>query len=93
VLAVEEPDITVILFIPGEIDTPMQKVIREKSKGISPDEVYQFFADLHEQGKLLPPEIPARVAVGLALGAPQAWSGGILEWDDERVKGLEMKNE
>jgi NAD(P)-dependent dehydrogenase (short-subunit alcohol dehydrogenase family) len=93
VLAAEEPDITVILFNPGEIDTPMQAVIREKSKGVAPDEVYQFFVDLHEQGKLVPPEIPAKAAVGLALAAPQEWSGEIMQWDDERVKGLEVKNE
>jgi NAD(P)-dependent dehydrogenase (short-subunit alcohol dehydrogenase family) len=88
VLAAEEPEITVILFIPGETDTPMQAAIREKSKGIAPDEIYQYFTDLYEQEKLLPPEIPALAAVNLAMGAPQVWSGEILQWDDERIKAL-----
>jgi NAD(P)-dependent dehydrogenase (short-subunit alcohol dehydrogenase family) len=87
-LAVEEPDITVILFIPGETDTPMQAVIRNKGKGKTPDEVHQFFADLYEQGKLLPPEIPAIAAVSLALKAPLQVSGEIIQWDDERVQDL-----
>ncbi len=89
VLAAEEPEITVIAFIPGETDTPMQTVIREKSKGIAPQAIYQYFADLHEQGKLLPPEIPAKAAVALAMSAPHEWSGEILQWDDEKVQALE----
>jgi NAD(P)-dependent dehydrogenase (short-subunit alcohol dehydrogenase family) len=89
VLAAEEPEITVILFIPGETDTPMQTVIREKSKGIAPDEIYQYFTELYEHGKLLPPEIPALAAVRLAMEAPHDWSGEILQWDDEKVKALE----
>jgi NAD(P)-dependent dehydrogenase (short-subunit alcohol dehydrogenase family) len=88
VLAAEEPEITVILFIPGETDTSMQAVIREKSKGIAPEAIYQYFTDLHEQGKLLSPEIPAQAAVSLAMGAPHDWSGEILQWDDEKVQAL-----
>ncbi len=89
VLAAEEPEITVILFIPGETDTPMQTVIREKSKGIAPEAVYQYFTDLYEQRKLLPPEIPALAAVRLAMEAPHDWSGEILQWDDEKVQALD----
>ena len=87
-LAVEEPDITVILFIPGEVDSPMQGVIREKGKGKTSDETYQYFVTLHEQGKLLPPRIPALAAASLALKAPHELSGKILQWDDERVHKL-----
>ena len=81
VLAAEEPEITVILFIPGETDTPMQAVIREKSKGIATEAIYQYFTDLYEQGKLLSPETPALAAVNLAMRAPHDWSGEILQWD------------
>jgi NAD(P)-dependent dehydrogenase (short-subunit alcohol dehydrogenase family) len=88
VLAVEEPAITVILFIPGEVDTPMQAVIREQGKGKTPDDIHQFFVDLYQQKKLLPPEMPALAAIRLALTAPHEWSGEILEWDDERVQSL-----
>jgi NAD(P)-dependent dehydrogenase (short-subunit alcohol dehydrogenase family) len=86
VLAEEEPLITVILLIPGEVDTPMQAVIRAKARGKTPDAFYQYFVDLHEKGGLLPPEIPARVAVDLALRAPPEWSGEILQWNDDRVQ-------
>jgi NAD(P)-dependent dehydrogenase (short-subunit alcohol dehydrogenase family) len=88
VLAVEEPAITVILFIPGDLDTHMQAVLRDRGKGKGPDEVYRFIVSLHEEGKLLPPETPAPAAVSLALKAPREWSGEILQWDDGRVQGL-----
>lgn len=88
VLAAEEPDITVILFGPGDVDTAMQEVIRSKGKGKTPEAFYQFLVGLYEKGQLLAPEIPAEAAVRLALQAPQAWSGEIIEWDDERLAGL-----
>jgi NAD(P)-dependent dehydrogenase (short-subunit alcohol dehydrogenase family) len=87
-LAAEEPLIAVILFIPGEVDTAMQAVIREKGRGKTTEDIYRFFVDLHEQGKLLPAATPALAAVGLALKAPLEWSGEILEWDDDRVQQL-----
>jgi NAD(P)-dependent dehydrogenase (short-subunit alcohol dehydrogenase family) len=88
VLAVEEPAITVILFIPGEVDTHMQAVIRNQGKGKTTDQMYQYFMGLYEQGELLPPETPALAATCLALQAPAEWSGEILEWDDARVQKL-----
>jgi NAD(P)-dependent dehydrogenase (short-subunit alcohol dehydrogenase family) len=87
-LAAEEPDIPVLLLVPGEVDTAMQAVIRDKGKGKTSDEIYQFFLDQHEQGRLLPPETPALAGVALALKAPHAWSGELLEWDDDRVQDL-----
>jgi hypothetical protein len=74
--------------VPGEVDTAMQAVIRDKGKGKTSDEIYQFFLDQHEQGRLLPPETPALAGVALALKAPHAWSGELLEWDDDRVQDL-----
>ena len=87
-LAAEEPEIPVLLFVPGEVDTPMQAVIRDKGKGKTPDDVYQFFLDQYEQGRLLPADTPALAGVALALAAPGDWSGEILQWDDERVQAL-----
>jgi hypothetical protein len=84
----EEPEITILLFIPGEIDTPMQTAIREKGKGKTTDDFYQYFVSLYEQGKLLPPKTPALVAVSLALKAPHELSGEVLQWDDKRVQEL-----
>lgn len=86
--AAEEPAIAVILFIPGEVDTAMQAVIREKGKGKTTDDIYRFFAELHEQGRLLPATAPALAAASLALRAPLELSGEILTWDDERVQQL-----
>jgi NAD(P)-dependent dehydrogenase (short-subunit alcohol dehydrogenase family) len=88
VLAVEELTLTIILFIPGEVNTPMQAMIREKGKGKTPADFYQYFVDLHEKGQLLPPEIPAQAAVSLALGAPHDWTGEIIQWDEGRVQAL-----
>ena len=87
-LAVEEPTLTVLLFIPGDVNTSMQDIIRTKGKGKTSDAVYQYFLDLYERGQLLAPEVPARATVSLALGAPHAWSGETLEWDEERVQEL-----
>jgi NAD(P)-dependent dehydrogenase (short-subunit alcohol dehydrogenase family) len=88
VLAAEEPAIAVMSFIPGDVDTAMQGVIRAKARGNGPDDMYQWVMEMYEGGKLLPPEKPARAAVALALRAPLDWSGEILEWDDDRVQEL-----
>jgi NAD(P)-dependent dehydrogenase (short-subunit alcohol dehydrogenase family) len=87
-VALEEPEVTILLFIPGETDTPMQTAIREKGKGKTTDDFYQYFVELYEQGKLLPPKMPALAAVGLAFRAPHELSGEILQRDDERVQEL-----
>jgi len=92
VLAVEEPAITVILFNPGDMDTPMQAAIRGKAQGKTPEEFYQYVVSLYEQNQLLPPEKSARAAVRLALHAPHAWSGEIIEWDNERINTLGSEN-
>jgi hypothetical protein len=80
--------LTVILFIPGNVDSPMQAVIRTKGKGKTPGAFYQYFVDLYEQGQLLPPEKPALAAVTLALYAPQEWTGEVIQWDEARVQEL-----
>jgi 3-oxoacyl-[acyl-carrier protein] reductase len=87
-LAIEEPTLSVILFIPGEVDTPMQAVIREKAKGKTTDDIHQGFIDRKEQGQLITPETSARSLLSLALKAPQAWSGEIFQWDDPRILEL-----
>lgn len=91
-LALEEPTLTVILFIPGSVDTPMQARIRQKAKGKTTDEMYQYFVDLKELGQLLSVEIPAQRAAWLALKAPHDWSGEIIAWDDARLQALGESN-
>jgi NAD(P)-dependent dehydrogenase (short-subunit alcohol dehydrogenase family) len=88
ILAVEEPELTVLIVNPGAMDTPMQAVVREKSKGKTSDEIYKFFIDLYAQGNLIPPGKSALLIVNLVLKAPHAWSGEILEWNDPRLQEL-----
>lgn len=88
ILAVEEPAITVIAFRPGALETRMQAIIREKGAAEMEGEQYQDFVNRHEQGRLLPPRMPARSLAALALGAEREWSGEFIRWDGERVESL-----
>jgi NAD(P)-dependent dehydrogenase (short-subunit alcohol dehydrogenase family) len=88
ILAEEEPAITTIAFRPGVVDTAMQAVIREQgSEGMTEDS-HARFVDLHEEGALLPPELPGRALAAVALHAPHPWSGQFIQWDEERVQKL-----
>lgn len=84
ILALEEPDLTVLCFRPGVVDTPMQAVIRQEGKGRMAEANYQRLYDLYRQGKLIPPATSARLIACLALQSPHAWSGETLQWDDEK---------
>ena len=88
VLAIEEPELVALAVRPGVVDTAMQRTLREQGRGPMPPEVYQRFVTYHEQGQLLPPELPGRALAVLALHAPRAWSGEFLSWDEERVQNL-----
>ena len=92
ILALEEPNITVVLFNPGDVDTPMQAEIREKGKVKSFEGYYQYFIDLYERGQLLPPEKAALAAVTLAFYAPHEWTGEFIHWDEERLQALNKKS-
>lgn len=89
-LAEEEPNITAIAFRPGVVDTSMQSTIRGSSK-MQPDD-HTFFMDLHNDGELLPPELPGLSLARVALYAPHAWSGEFISWDDERIAALESED-
>jgi NAD(P)-dependent dehydrogenase (short-subunit alcohol dehydrogenase family) len=88
ILAVEEPDITSISFRPGVVDTAMQATIRRDGAQGMPEEVYARFARYHEEGELLPPEVPGCPLAVLAFHAPHEWSGAFLAWNDEQVRAL-----
>ncbi|MCP4426888.1 MAG: SDR family NAD(P)-dependent oxidoreductase [Chloroflexi bacterium] len=88
VLAVEEPEITAVALRPGVIDTAMQTVIRRDGAAGMPVESHAKFLTLHEEGELLPPELPGRALAALALRAPREWSGEFLNWNEERVQAL-----
>lgn len=88
VLAEEEPDIVAVSLRPGVIDTEMQAQIRrEGATGMDPDK-HASFETLKREGKLEPPEVPARAAAWLALHAPAEWSGELVEYTDERIGTL-----
>ncbi len=87
-MAAEESDITTVALRPGVVDTEMQATIRTTAEGRMPDDWYRRFVGYHEDGKLLPPEYPARAAALLVLRAPRELSGEHLSWDDDRVQAL-----
>ena len=91
-LAAEEPDVTALAIRPGVVDTEMQAQIRQEGAGSMPEALYQRFVRYHEQGELLPPELPGRALAALALYAPPAWSGQFLPWDADEVQALVQRH-
>lgn len=87
-LAEEEPAITTIAIHPGMVDTDMQAIIRRQGANGMPAEEYARFVHYHEEGDLLPPEVPGCALAVLAFYAPQEWSGAFLSWDNEEVQSL-----
>ena len=87
-IAAEEPAITAISFRPGVVDTEMQAHIRHQGGEGMPEEVHDRFVRYHQQGQLLPPEVPGCVLAALVLQAPAEWSGAFLSWDEEEVRAL-----
>lgn len=66
-VASENPEVLAISVAPGVVATSMQEDIREKFGANMTPESHQRFTDLHREGKLLPPEVPATVYVNLAV--------------------------
>lgn len=88
ILAKEEPNVTAIALRPGAVDTAMQDLIRREGAEGMPEEEHARFVRYHEQGELLPPEVPGCAVAVLALFAPHAWSGSFLPWNREEVQSL-----
>lgn len=75
---------------PGIVDTGMQVNIRENLGTGMKDEAHQMFLELHENGKLLKPEVPGGVCALLALnGIPQEISGKYLEYCDKSLDAFQ----
>ena len=83
VLAAEAPEVSSFSLRPGVIDTAMQEAIRASEGMRVPD--HKRFLDLHNQGSLEPPEVPARAAVWLALLGPSKRSGELIDYTDPEV--------
>jgi len=84
-LAKEEKDIISLSLRPGVVETDMQRTLRDKGEGPMGND-HQKFKSLHEEGKVLAPELPARAFADAAEHASIALSGQLLAWDDERLK-------
>ncbi|MDN6065022.1 MAG: SDR family NAD(P)-dependent oxidoreductase [Lactococcus lactis] len=87
-IAEAEQDIKTVSIAPGVVDTPMQGEIREKhSKSMKP-ESHKRFTDLFKDNKLLPPEVPAKVYVNLALKNDwdSSMNGKYFRYNDESLK-------
>ena len=85
VLAAEEPLITTVAVRPGVVDTPMQALLRREGPDKMPAEQAAYYRNLKTDGRLEPPEIPARVIAWLALQAPHSLSGRFVSYDDPRI--------
>jgi NAD(P)-dependent dehydrogenase (short-subunit alcohol dehydrogenase family) len=90
-LAIEEELVTSIAVRPGVVDTEMQALIRTMGAEGMPEEAYERFLRLKDNGELLPPEVPGGTLAVLALFAPREWDGDFLSWDEERVQELVRK--
>ena len=88
-LAREEPKITALAVRPGVVDTEMQRDIREVHVQTMDGEEGGKFVSLHEEGRLLSPELPGHVIAKLALEAPRELSGRFLSWDSPELKSFQ----
>lgn len=75
VLALEEPDITAINFVPGVVDTAMQESIRRQGVPILPSPWKEYFSGLASSGALTTPSEVGNILAWTALSAPHSWSG------------------
>ena len=88
VLALEEQNLTILSYYPGEVDTHMQAEIRSKTRVGPFEDIHRYFVEQYEQGRLMSPEQSALAVVALALGAPKEWSGEFLSDDEARIQDL-----
>lgn len=89
VLAGEEPQVTVLSFTPGVVDTGMQEKIREDAPEGMPENLAQYFLSLPASGQLEPPEVPGKALARLALAAPRSWTGHEFDYKDPRLSSLQ----
>jgi NAD(P)-dependent dehydrogenase (short-subunit alcohol dehydrogenase family) len=87
-LAREEPEVTVIAFEPGTVDTGMHAFIRAEAQPAMLPADYALFVGLYEQGHLRPPDEVGRILAHVALRAPRSWSGTLVAWNDPQVQSL-----
>jgi len=85
VLAAEEPQVTALAVRPGVVDTDMQAELRNQKEGGMPADQVAYYRGLKSEGRLEPPDVPARAIAWLALQAPREWSGRFVSYDDRQI--------
>lgn len=84
-LVAEDPQISAISIAPGVVDTDMQKEIRDVHSANMLTDANKF-KDLHENKKLLHPDVPGRVYANLAIkGWGSELNGQYLRFSDESL--------
>ena len=89
VIALDEPHVVTVSFRPGVVDTEMQDFIRREGSGRMSGERLTYFENLKKEGKLLPPQVPAKAVAWLVLKAPRGLSGEFVPFDDPRIGSLD----
>ncbi|XP_078411066.1 sepiapterin reductase-like [Cetorhinus maximus] len=79
VLAAEEPDVRVLNYAPGPLDTDMQKQARS---GTADPELRQTFETMHQEGQLIDCEDSARKLVNILL-RDEFQSGAHIDYYDQ----------
>ncbi|PWN51365.1 NAD(P)-binding protein [Violaceomyces palustris] len=98
-LANEEPELACFAVRPGVVDTDMQTQIRSQGTSVMSPSEFERFIKLHEEGKLLKPELPGSVIANLAIrgsrkdpvgsdGKGIGEVGGFVNWDAAELKGF-----
>lgn len=82
-LGTEEPTIVTVSVRPGVVDTSMQLAIRVTGAEHMTADDHAKFSALHEDGQLVPPELPARILAGLSISADTSLSGQFVDWAAE----------
>lgn len=85
VLALEEPDVTVVAVRPGVVDTDMQDRLRQRGPRVMPPAQSRYYLELKSRGRLLPPAFPARSIAWLVQYAPRNFSGRFMNYDDPQI--------
>ncbi|EGP86947.1 unnamed protein product [Zymoseptoria tritici ST99CH_1A5] len=82
-LGEEEEEVVTVAVRPGEVDTELQRQMREVHAhgGAMRVQDAMRFIDLAETGRLLAPDVPGRVIAEMGLSASRELSGKFVDWD------------
>ncbi|GAA6061185.1 hypothetical protein JCM10212_002398 [Sporobolomyces blumeae] len=87
----EKDDLVVVAVRPGVVATEMQEKIREIGGQHMTEKDHEKFTGLHSRGELLLPSQPGLALASLALHAPRDLSGEFVNWNDDKVEKVLVK--